>query len=108
MISTGTQTGHLLTSSSSIITGSVNIGNSTTQSSPMSVNGDLVVGGGVRVTNGSLTDLLGQITERLALVIPNPDLEEEWSQLADLGNQYRAMEQKCLAKSRTWKLLHAK
>lgn len=50
----------------------------------------------------SLKDTLLGIQQRLALLQPNLELEAEWHQLQELGEQYRTLEAELLKKQRTW------
>lgn len=61
------------------------------------------------VINGvSLIDKLDAIAERLNLLEVNHELEAEWDQLRELGEQYRQLEQDLKAKSAMWKTLKTK
>lgn len=48
------------------------------------------------------------ISERLNILTVNEKLEAEWEDLAELGRQYRELEQKILAKSVTWDIISKK
>ena len=61
------------------------------------------------VMNGvSLNDTLKLIQDRLNMLRPNPELEQEWDQLRDLGEQYRELEKQLMEKQRAWDLLRKK
>ena len=60
---------------------------------------DIVIGG------QSLMKTLDSINERLAILQPNTRLESEWSELKELGERYRAMEQDLLEKAWAWDIL---
>jgi hypothetical protein len=61
------------------------------------------------VMNGvSLNDTLKLIQDRLCMLRPNPELEQEWDQLRDLGDQYRELEKQLMEKQRAWDLLRKK
>lgn len=62
---------------------------------------DIVIGG------QSLMKTLDVINERLAILQPNTRLESEWTELKELGERYRAMEQDLLEKARAWDILKA-
>ena len=53
----------------------------------------------------SLKELL---EERLNLMVPNPELEKEWDQLRELGDQYRKLEADLKEKGRIWQALKKK
>lgn len=58
------------------------------------------------VINGeSLVDTLRGIQDRLAILRPNPELEQRWEQLRDLREQYQRLEQEILDKERAWQAL---
>jgi hypothetical protein len=45
------------------------------------------------------------VEQRLNILRPNPELEQEWDQLRALGEQYRELEQQLKEKSRMWDTL---
>jgi len=79
----------------------------TAQNSDLKVSdGNVIVeNGDVVIDNHSVLELLKKIEERLALLTPNPELESDWEELKNLGNQYRELEKKILEKEKTWQLL---
>jgi hypothetical protein len=69
---------------------------------------DLAGEGADIVINGSsLVDAINSIKDRLNCLQINPELEKEWDQLRDLGNQYRELEKQILEKQATWDRLKA-
>jgi hypothetical protein len=46
--------------------------------------------------------LLEVLRDRLNVMIPNPELEKEWAQLKELGDQYRALEADIKEKTKIW------
>ena len=61
------------------------------------------------VINGvSLVSKLDAIAERLNILDVNKELEAEWDQLRELGEQYRQLELDLRAKSAMWKTLKTK
>ena len=61
------------------------------------------------VINGvSLNDTLKSIQDRLNMLRPNRELEQEWDQLRELGEQYRELEKQLMEKQRAWDLLRKK
>ena len=61
------------------------------------------------VINGvSLNDTLRSIQDRLCMLRPNRELEADWDQLRDLGEQYRKLEKQLIQKQRAWDLLRKK
>jgi hypothetical protein len=61
----------------------------------------------VEVNGWSLVAAVKRIEERLGLFQPNPGLEQEWSELKQLGDQYRQLEQHIKDKQATWDKLKA-
>ena len=68
----------------------------------MSVKGDADFGGDVRVQGRSLAEFMQQVKQRLNMLQPNPELEREWDQLRELGEQYRQLEQELAEKAEMW------
>jgi hypothetical protein len=64
-------------------------------------------GADVEVNGWSLVSAVKRIEERLGLFQPNPELEQEWADLRELGNQYRKLEQHIKDKQATWDKLKA-
>lgn len=61
----------------------------------------------IDINGVSLMATLRGIQERLALLEPNTELEEDWDELRSLGEQYRALEKKIKDKMATWDRLKA-
>lgn len=53
----------------------------------------------------SVVERLERLEQRLEILVPNPELEAQWRQLAELRQQYQALEQECLTKQRIWDAL---
>jgi hypothetical protein len=64
-------------------------------------------GADVEVNGWSLVAAVKRIEERLKLFQPNPELETEWSNLRELGEQYRKLEQHIKDKQATFDRLKA-
>jgi hypothetical protein len=64
-------------------------------------------GADVEVNGWSLVAAVKRIEERLGLFQPNPELEQEWEELKQLGEQYRKLEQHIRDKQATWDRLKA-
>ena len=62
-------------------------------------NSDIIIKG------VSLTDTLKDIESRLGILRPNQQIEEEWQELKELGDRYRALEQEINRKMEVWDLL---
>lgn len=59
----------------------------------------------IDINGKSLMNTLVSLEERLNWLVPNPELEQEWDELRDLGNRYRELENKCKEKSKMWSQL---
>lgn len=59
----------------------------------------------IEVNGESLMTAIRRIEERLNILKPNERLEEEWDQLRELGEQYRALEKKLMEQSEMWNTL---
>jgi hypothetical protein len=61
----------------------------------------------IEVNGQSLLGMIRRIEERLNILTPNPKMEEEWDQLKELGDQYRALEAKLKEQGDMWAKLKA-
>jgi hypothetical protein len=61
----------------------------------------------IEVNGWSLVDAVKRIEKRLDLFQPNPELEAEWAELRELGEQYRKLEQHIKDKQATFDRLKA-
>jgi hypothetical protein len=61
----------------------------------------------IKINGISLVDTLKTIQDRLNILRPNPELETEWDQLRELGEQYRELEKKLQEQSDMWAKLKA-
>ena len=59
----------------------------------------------IRVNGESLMKTLQSIQDRLNMLRPNTELEAEWDQLKELGDQYRKLEAEFKEKSKMWNAL---
>jgi hypothetical protein len=57
------------------------------------------------INGKSLKDWMEKVEERLNILTPNPDLEQEWDDLRQLGERYRKLEKKCKEKAEVWNKL---
>lgn len=64
-------------------------------------NADIIING------VSLKTVLEGIQTRLNMLTPNPCLEREWEELAELGEKYRELEKYLLEKEKTWDILNS-
>jgi hypothetical protein len=61
----------------------------------------------IEINGQSLMKMLEIFQERLGWMQPNPELEKEWDDLRELGEQYRELEKRCKEKAEVWKKLKA-
>jgi len=61
----------------------------------------------IEINGESLVSMLKRIEERINLLTVNHELESEWEELRELGNQYRELEQRIKDKLETWAKLNA-
>ena len=71
----------------------------------LSVKGDADFEGEVTIKGKKLTEMLEKIEERLAILHPNPELEDRWDELKELGKRYKELEQELIEKERVWAIL---
>lgn len=61
----------------------------------------------IEINGKSLVAMLERIEQRINLLTVNAELEAEWDELRELGDQYRALEQRIKDKMETWSKLQA-
>ena len=61
----------------------------------------------IDINGKSMKAWMEKVEERLNLLCVNPELESDWEELREIGNQYRALEQRIKSKMTTWKKLPA-
>jgi hypothetical protein len=71
----------------------------------LSVNGNAEFEGEVTIKGKNLSDMFEKIEERLAILHPNPELEEKWDELKELGKRYKELEAEIIEKERVWAIL---
>ena len=92
LTSTGTSTGWI-TSDPSL------------KGSTLKVNGDADFDGEVTIKGKNIADMFSKIEERLAILHPNPELEDRWDELKELGKRYKELEQEIIEKEKVWAIL---
>ena len=105
-------TGAHLTSTGNVLSGS-NINWSYTNipvdpnlsGATLKVKGDADFEGDLKVQGKSLLETLDNIEKRLAILHPNPELEEKWERLKALGQMYRELEAEIIEKEEMWSIL---
>ena len=71
----------------------------------LKVNGNADFEGEVTIKGKNLTDMLEKIEERLAILHPNPKLEDKWDELKELGRRYKELEAEIIEKEKIWSIL---
>jgi len=71
----------------------------------LSVKGNADFDGEVTIKGKSLTAMFEKIEERLAILHPNPELEDRWDELKELGKRYKELEQEIIEKEKVWAIL---
>ena len=71
----------------------------------LKVNGNADFDGEVTIKGKNLTDMLEKIEERLAILHPNPELEDKWDELKELGKRYKELEAEIIEKEKIWSIL---
>jgi hypothetical protein len=69
------------------------------------VQGDVTFEGEVKIKGVNISDRLDRIEQRLAILRPNSELEETWTELKALGDRYRELERELLEKQAVWDML---
>ena len=59
----------------------------------------------IEINGESLLGMIRGIQDRLNILSPDPDMEQEWDQLREIRQQYEAKLAECREKSRMWKQL---
>ncbi len=75
------------------------------QGSTLKVKGNADFDGEVTIKGKSLTDMIEKIEERLAILHPNPKLEDKWDELKELGKRYKELEAEIIEKEKMWNIL---
>ena len=73
--------------------------------STLSVKGDADFEGEVTIKGRNLADMFEKIEERLAILHPNPELEDRWDELKELSKRYKELEAEIIEKERVWAIL---
>lgn len=63
---------------------------------------DIIIG------DKSLMKTLTQIEDMLGMLRPDPEMEQQWTKLKDLADQYHKLAEECRQKSQVWKALQQK
>jgi hypothetical protein len=76
-----------------------------TTSGQIHVRGDAVFEGSITWQDRDLREWFESVEARLAILRPNPDLEAEWSELAELRMKYVELERQLLEKQQVFDIL---
>jgi hypothetical protein len=71
----------------------------------LKVEGDAEFAGDVKIKGKSIAETLNKLEERLAILHPNPELEDRWEELKELGKRYRELEKEIIEKEKMWDIL---
>jgi len=75
------------------------------QGNTLQVKGNANIDGEVTIKGKNLTEMLEKIEERLAILHPNPELEDKWDELKELGKRYKELEAEIIEKETMWGIL---
>ena len=69
--------------------------------------GDLTIHneGDIKLGDRSLKEFMDEVSARMNILQPNPELEEQWDELKKLGDAYRELEKELLEKNKMWEAL---
>lgn len=59
----------------------------------------------IKLGDRSLLDMITSIENRLAILHPNPELENKWDELKELRNRYVELEKELIEKEKMWDIL---
>jgi len=88
-------------------TGSYSVNNtwSNPNSGKVVIKGDCEFEGNISWQDRDLREWLASIETRLGMLQPNPALEADWEELADIRRQYVELEKKLIEKQRVFDIL---
>ncbi len=85
--------------------GNISLADPDIKGATLEVKGDADFDGEVTIKGKSLNGMLEKIEERLAILHPNPELEDKWDELKELGKRYKELEAEIIEKERMWAIL---
>jgi hypothetical protein len=71
----------------------------------LSVKGNADFEGEVKIGGKNIKDMFEKIEERLAILHPNPELEDKWDELKELSKRYKELEAEIIEKEKVWAIL---
>jgi len=72
------------------------------------IKGDAVFEGNITWKGRDMREWFETVEARLAMLQPNPELEKDWEELAELGQKYLELERKLLEKQLVFDILNKK
>jgi hypothetical protein len=69
------------------------------------VKGDAEFEGEVKIGGKNIKEMFEKIEERLAILHPNPELEDKWDELKELSKRYKELEAEIIEKEKVWAIL---
>jgi len=100
-----TSGGYHVGSQSNYTYDTITLNGSNVKDSALTVKGDALFEGNVKIKGIDLNDRFDEIEKRLAILRPNNDLEGKWEKLKSLGEEYRKLEQEILEGENIWDIL---
>jgi hypothetical protein len=85
--------------------GNITLAEPALKGATLTVNGDADFEGEVTIKGKSLTGMIEKIEERLAILHPNPELEDRWNELKELSKRYKELETEIIEKEKVWAIL---
>lgn len=85
--------------------GNISLANPNLNGATLSVKGNADFEGEVTIKGKNLSDMFQKIEERLAILHPNPELEDRWNELKELGKRYKELEAEIIEKEKIWSIL---
>lgn len=82
--------------------GQIGINNGINRSSKIALEGE---NADIEINGESLCGMIRGIQERLNILCPDPEMEQEWDELREIREQYETKLAQCKEKSRAWKAL---
>lgn len=82
-----------------------NYANTLTVKGDAKISGSVDISNDLRVDNISILETLEKINQRLAILKPNPELEQRWEKLRELRQQYIDLEKDILEKEQIINIL---
>ena len=85
--------------------GNISISEPNIKGATLKVNGDADFEGEVTIKGKKLSEMFEKIEERLAILHPNPELEDKWDELKELSKRYKELEAEIIEKEAMWAIL---